>query len=101
VGLGSTYQGANALFGNNPLLYNQGYEAEFKRIILEGGYLLFLLRLIMFGYLMTLLRANWIFKALMVAIILFGATIIYNIFTSFYMMLGLMLIDRVNRLDLQ
>lgn len=101
VGLGSTYQGANALFGYNPLLYNQGYEAEFKRIILEGGYLLFLLRLIMFLYLVTLLRANWVFKALMVIIILFGATIIYNIFTSFYMMLGLMLIDRVNRLSLE
>lgn len=99
VGLGSTYQGANALFGYNRNLNGQGFETEFKRIVLEGGYVLLILRFIMYFYLLYLLRGNIIFKLSVFVLSLFVFTIIYNTYNTFYFMIGMILIDRVFRLE--
>ena len=99
VGLGSTYQGANALFGNNPNLRGEGYETEFKRVVLEGGYILLILRFVMFFYLMQFLKGNFLFKLCIFTLSLFVFTIIYNTYNAFYFMLGIALIDRVSRLE--
>lgn len=99
VGLGSTYQGANALFGYNRNLAGQGFETEFKRIVLEGGYVLLLLRFIMYFYLLQLLRGNFIFKLSVFVLSMFVFTIIYNTYNTFYFMIGMILIDRVFRLE--
>ncbi|WP_154648041.1 hypothetical protein [Pedobacter arcticus] len=99
VGLGSTYQGANALFGYNPNLKGQGFETEFKRVVLEGGYILLILRFIMFFYLMRFLKGSFFFKLTIIALSLFVFSIIYNTYNAFFFMLGIALIDRVSRLE--
>ena len=95
IGLGSTYQGAVQIFGFNPLLYGVELESEPKRIIVEGGYLLYFFRLLLFFYLFKSLKMNWIFKGFILGSIYFGIAIVFNIYTSFYSMLGLMLLDKV------
>lgn len=99
VGLGSTYQGANALFGYNPNLKGEGFETEFKRVVLEGGYILLVLRLVMFFYLMRFLKGSLFFKLTIFTLSLFVFSIIYNTYNAFYFMLGIALIDRVSRLE--
>lgn len=96
VGLGSTYQGANALFGYNPNLRGQGFETEFKRVVLEGGYVLLILRFVMLYYLMQLLKGNFFFKLSIIVLSLFVFSIIYNTYNAFYLMLGLILLDRIS-----
>lgn len=96
AGLGSTYQGANALFGNNPNLDGQGYETEPKRVILEGGYFLLILRLVMLFYLILNLKGNFFFKAAIVVLSIFVFSIVYNTYNCFYLLLGLMLLDRIS-----
>lgn len=96
AGLGSTYQGANALFGNNPNLDGQGYESEPKRVILEGGYFLLILRFIMLFYLILNLKGNFFFKAGIVVLSIFVFSIIYNTYNCFYVLLGLILLDRIS-----
>jgi hypothetical protein len=99
VGLGSTYQGAIVMFGINPNLNGQGFETEFKRVVLEGGYILLIFRFILFIYLIQLLKGNFIFKLGLFTLTLFVFSIIYNTYNAFYFMLGLALIDRVSRLE--
>lgn len=99
VGLGSTYQGANALFGYNRNLNGQFFESEFKRIVLEGGYILLILRFVMFFYLMRFLKGSFFFKLAIFTLSLFAFSIIYNTYNAFYFMLGVALIDRVSRLE--
>lgn len=99
VGLGSTYQGANALFGYNRNLKGEGFETEFKRIVLEGGYVLLISRLVMFFYLMQFLKGNFFFKLTIFTLSLFVFSIIYNTYNTFFFMLGVALIDRVSRLE--
>jgi hypothetical protein len=99
VGLGSTYQGANALFGYNRNLNGQFFETEFKRIVLEGGYILLILRFVMYFYLLYLLKGSMIFKLSVFVLSMFVFTIIYNTFNTFYFMLGMILLDRVFRLE--
>jgi hypothetical protein len=99
VGLGSTYQGAIALFGFNPNLNGEGFETEFKRIVLEGGYILLILRFVMFFYLMQFLKGNFFFKLTIFTLSLFVFSIVYNTYNIFFFMLGVALIDRVSRLE--
>jgi len=101
VGLGATYQGANALFGYNPLLYNVGWEGEAKRVVIEGGYVLFIMRIILLYYLMAQLRFNWIFKSFIVFLLIFAASIVFNTYSCIFFLLGLMLLDRVSFIESQ
>jgi hypothetical protein len=99
VGLGSTYQGAIVLFGYNRNLNGQGFESEFKRVVLEGGYILLILRFVMFFYLIQFLSGSFIFKVTIFMLSLFVFSIIYNTYNAFFFMLGIALIDRVSRLE--
>jgi len=99
VGLGSTYQGANAIFGNNPNLKGESFETEFKRVVLEGGYVLLILRFIMFFYLIQFLKGSFFFKITLIILSLFVFTIVYNTYNAFFFMLGIALIDRISRLE--
>ncbi|OAQ38591.1 hypothetical protein A5893_14350 [Pedobacter psychrophilus] len=94
VGLGSTYQGANALFGTTPLLQGITYEGEQFRLILEGGYLLFIFRLILLGYFISKLEFSKIFKIYLFIIIILVMPIVFNIYTSIYLALGLILLNQ-------
>ena len=96
VGLGSTYQGATFLFGTSPYVYEFGYaEDEYTRQLLEGGYVLLLLKLIMSIVLVQQLA----FKGIMRVVVWFLFTvvnpIVFNVHNAAFIALGLMLVDNI------
>lgn len=96
VGLGSTYQGANQLFGISPYIQEYGFfESELIRIILEGGFLLFVARLILISYLIGQLMIPRIAKIFFSLIIIFFFPVIFNVYNAVFAALGLMLIDNI------
>lgn len=95
VGLGSTYQGANALFGTSIYVKAYGgYESEPARIILEGGFVLFALRLVLvivfliYTPNLPLLAKGFFF------IIFFNIMVTFNIYQGIFFVLGIMFVDR-------
>jgi hypothetical protein len=95
VGLGSTYQGANRLFGTSPYVLEYGFfESELIRIVLEGGYLLLITRIVVTIFLInqTLIPKSGKF-ILIVSLILFFP-IVFNIYNAIFATLGIILVDR-------
>lgn len=96
VGLGSTYQGANQLFGVSPYIQEYGFfESELIRIILEGGFLLFVVRIILISYLIRQLMIPTLAKLFFSFIIIFFFPVIFNIYNAVFAALGLMLLDNI------
>jgi hypothetical protein len=102
IGLGSTYQGANSLFGESSYAKEYGYyESETGRIILEGGYILLVLRIILFFVMMRFSYVPWLGK-LVLFFFFFNNMIIFNTYQSTFFLLGLILVDRayyINRFE--
>lgn len=96
VGLGASYQGANILWGTSSYFKNfKGFlEEEPERIIFEGGYLLLILRLILFIQLYYMLSLPWHTKLLIVLLISIFVSTIYFTYTAIFLAFGLMLIDK-------
>ena len=95
TGLGATYQGAIALFGESRALKEYGYyEEEPERVILEGGFLLFFVRLLFWGVLFRRSTIPLLFSLLLIWLHLFYQVTVTNVFTAFYTVLGLMYLDR-------
>lgn len=95
TGLGGTYQGATSLFGESDAVKAYGfYEEEPERIILEGGYLLFFARFILWVLLVRMSRIPFSFGILLIIIHVFYLVTIFNVFTAFYELVGLMYLDR-------
>jgi hypothetical protein len=96
IGLGSTYQGAQALFGTSPYVYAFGYtETEFTRILLEGGWTLIVLR-----YTMTFILAFQLaFKGFMRWAVMFvvavGQPIVFNPHNAAFLLMGIILVDNI------
>ncbi len=101
VGLGSTYQGATAVFGTSPNVASYGYlEDEPERIVVEGGYLLYFLRLfIFFNFLYVLSIPRW--SKFIIFILFMNALVTFNIFMSIFLALGLIWVDRAHSLKKQ
>jgi hypothetical protein len=95
VGLGATYQGANALFGNSIYVKEYGgYEREPARIVLEGGYLLFIFRIMLiFAFLKCTNNLPLLAKMFFLLVYL-NVTITFNVYQGFFYVLGLILVDR-------
>lgn len=94
IGLGSTYQGANTLFGESYFAKKTGgYEGELGRIIIEGGYILILFRVIL---MMILLRYSYIPIQGKIVVFLFFmfATVVFNNYQGIFFLYGFMLVDR-------
>jgi hypothetical protein len=94
IGLGSTYQGANVLFGQSAYAKEYGYyEAEGGRIILEGGYILFLLRIILF---IILLRYSYlpVMGKIFIFILFMNISVVFNTYIGVFFFLGFMFVDR-------
>lgn len=96
VGSGSTYQGAIQLFGKSPKVIEFGYvENELPRVLLEGGWILLLLKLFM-GLIMAL---NLSFKGFMRwsvwFVVAFGQPIVYNPHNAAFLLLGIILVDNI------
>jgi hypothetical protein len=96
VGAGATYQGSTILFGKSPYVIRFGYvESEFVQVILEGGIVMLILRII----LTTLLVLNLSFKGplrwLIWFMILYAVPVIFNVHNAAFLMMGIMLVDNI------
>lgn len=96
IGLGATYQGAVGLFGVSEHLREYGYvEAEMERYVVEGGFILLILKiLITFSMCSRLLLP--FFPKLFIGVMLFTFNpVVFNIYNTVFTMLGVILIDYV------
>lgn len=94
VGLGSTYQGANAIFGTSQYVLEYGYnESEAGRIILEGGYILFFLRIALFLVLMRKSVVPFFGKAIFLALF-FTSQVVFSVYFGTFFFLGIIFVDR-------
>ncbi len=94
AGLGGTYQGARALWGESYyMLRYGGYEEEPERIVLEGGYLLLLWRcLLLWIFLRGLMLSHAMRWFLFFLIVLF-VPVVFNTYNLVFVALGLSAVD--------
>jgi hypothetical protein len=96
VGLGSTYQGAIAIFGTSDYVKEIGYlETENTRIVVEGGFILLILKFAISFYLVSLLSVSKQSKFFLVFFFIFLAGYVFNIYNTVFIFLGIALIDNV------
>ena len=96
VGLGATYQGATQKWGKSQAVREYGYfEEEPERIVIEGGFFLFVLRFILFGYLLYNLKIPALYQISIYIILLFYMPMIFNVFMAAYAYFGLMYLDKM------
>ncbi len=93
IGLGATYQGATSKWGGSHLL--PAYEAEQERVIIEGGYFLFIIRVMLLLYLMSQLRIPIYFSAPLLFYIFMFLQIVFNSNQCTYAFFGIMLVDKM------
>ncbi|HMI68088.1 MAG TPA: hypothetical protein VK517_18725, partial [Cyclobacteriaceae bacterium] len=94
IGLGSTYQGAISLFGASDYLKEYGYyESEGGRIVLEGGFILFFLRVILF---IVMIRYSYVppLGKIFLFILFINSMIVFNTYLSVFFILGMIFVDR-------
>lgn len=98
VGLGATYQGATQIFGTSFFVEEFGYyEEEVERIILEGGYLLLILKVLLCVILIRYLTVSKIFSIPLAALTLIYIPVVYNIYNIIFLGMGLMLMEIAQR----
>ncbi len=96
IGLGATYQGATNTWGRSPELVEYGYcENEPARIVLEGGFLLFFVRLALFGYLVFKLNIPFIFSSFIMMYVLFYSLFVFNTHHTTFVFFGIILLDKI------
>jgi hypothetical protein len=96
IGLGSTYQGAIALYGLSEHVRAYGYvESELARYVLEGGFILLFCKIILALSMARKLAMPLFTKAIIVIMLFSFNPIVYNIFNSVFTMLGIILIDHI------
>ena len=94
VGLGSTYQGATSIFGTSEYVFEYGYyEGELPRIVLEAGFILLIFRVLLFAWLFSWLEINILSKFVCFIIFGYATGIIFNIYSSIFLALGLIFLD--------
>jgi hypothetical protein len=99
VGLGATYQGAIAIWGTSPYVLNYpGWlEEEPERIIVEGGFVLFIFRIFLFIYLFNKLSIPKFAKGILLGFSFIFLSLVFFTYTSTYFFLGLILLDSAYR----
>lgn len=94
AGLGATYQGAIAKWGRSPEI-SPRFEEEPERVIMEGGYFLFIIRLLMFVFVLTRLVVPVYFSGPFLFYLLMFSPLIFNTNQSTFAFFGLMLVDKM------
>lgn len=100
VGLGATYQGAVAKWGTSPLV-PVVYEAEPERVLIEGGYFLFIVRLLLMIYLIFQMKIPVYFSAPILFFLFMFSLLVFNINQPAYTFFGLMVVDKMYHLKEQ
>ncbi|HCT23373.1 MAG TPA: hypothetical protein DIW54_08575 [Chitinophagaceae bacterium] len=94
IGIGATYQGAIVLWGSSEALQKYGYiESELERYVVEGGFILLIIRLVLTYVLCSSLVVPWHTKWL-IGGLTFIAPITFNIFNIVFFMVGIIFLDQ-------
>jgi hypothetical protein len=94
AGLGSDYQGANAMFGASETLQKYGYmEEEAERIVFEGGYLLYLIRIALFIIVLSAMKIKRLSK-IALFILNVNGLITFNTYMTFFLAMGFIWINK-------
>lgn len=94
TGLGATYQGARIIWGESYFIKRYGgFEEEPERIVLEGGYVLFLLRTLVLLYFLKQLHLPFYQKILFGTIIVLFTHSIFNVYNLVFVPLALSMLD--------
>lgn len=94
VGLGSTYQGTNALFGTSIIVQNTPMEGELFRILVEGGLFFLLFR---WSFIIVIFRYLEIPILLKITFFLFFCVFAQNVFhlyNAIYFATGLIILNQ-------
>ncbi len=98
LGLGSTYQGATAVFGTSYYVKEYGYyENELTRVVVEGGFVLLFFRLVLVGFFVSILKLNILSKGVIFLLIFYFTPVVFNIYNSIFFMIGLILVDNAKK----
>src|SRR5690606_34391768 len=97
VGLGATYPGINSIFGASHFVTKHAYEQEIGRTIQDGGYILLIFKLVLYIILIRKLALNRVFSSVLFGILFFGTLITTNPFLSFYLLIGIIFLDKAIR----
>ena len=94
VGLGSTYQGANKLYGTSPYVLEYGFfESELIRIVLEGGFLLLIARITITIFLINQTFIPKSGKFILIVVLIFFFPVVFNVYNATFAALGIILLD--------
>ncbi|MFD1016346.1 hypothetical protein [Winogradskyella rapida] len=95
VGLGATYQGANALFGESIYVKEYGgYESELARIVLEGGFILMFLRIILVLVLLKYTENLPLIAKAFLFVVFMNSMMTFNVYQGVFYVIGVILVDR-------
>lgn len=98
AGLGSDYQGANAVFGTSITRQKYGYlEEEPERIVFEGGYFLYLVRIGLFIFILSALKIKKLSK-ITLFILFVNSLIVFQTFLSFFIATGFIWINNKQKI---
>lgn len=93
TGLGGTYQGAVAIWGESLALQEWGgYEEEMERTILEGGFTLFIAKIVMGIFTFSKLRIPLLAKILLFVLIFAFTGTVFFTFNVIFTIIGLYLV---------
>jgi hypothetical protein len=97
IGVGSTYQGAIILFGWSRYHLEFGYvESEFVKVILEGGIVMILLKILLATILVSQLSfTSRVLKFFTWFTLVYAAPIVYNVHNAAFLMMGIILVDNI------
>jgi hypothetical protein len=96
IGTGSTYQGATALFGVSPHVSRFGYvEGESVRVVLEGGIVMVLLRIILVVQMALAFSFTWYIRWVLAFIVLVAAPTVFNVHNAAFFAMGVILVDNI------
>jgi hypothetical protein len=95
VGLGSTYQGATSLFGVSRYVLAEGYlETELTRVVVEGGFILLILRFSLIISILIKLSFNNRDKIFLFCFFLFFGGYAFNVYNAVFIFLGFVIADQ-------
>lgn len=96
VGTGAIYQGATILFGKSPYVIRFGYvESEFVQVVLEGGIIMLIFRLILATLLVRSLSFMGPIRWVIWICIIYAVPIVFNVHNAAFLMMGIMLVDNI------
>lgn len=95
VGLGSTYQGANALFGTSEIVKSTPMEGELFRIVVEGGLFFILIRWLILIALLSSLELPKLLKICFFIIFGIFSPTVFHIYNAVYISIGIICLNQV------